>query len=86
MFQFILSFLYKVATGQMNEVDDVREDEVIDKISMKHDKNGITQQNGTTHDHGIHDKNGSIQENGIPTKNGVKNGNGLRNGIANKVL
>ena len=52
----------------MNEVDDVREDEVIDKISMKHDKNGITQQNGTTHDYAIHDKNGNLQENGIPTK------------------
>ena len=34
-FQFILNLLYKVATGQMREVDDVREDEVNQKVAAR---------------------------------------------------
>ncbi|XP_013411633.1 ceramide synthase 1 [Lingula anatina] len=34
-FMFIVNFLYKVATGQMNEVDDVREEEVEEQVMQK---------------------------------------------------
>ena len=34
-FQFILNFLYKVATGQMKEVDDLREEEVLEKLKAE---------------------------------------------------
>ena len=35
LFQFIVSFLVKVATGQMSEVDDIREDEVVESVERK---------------------------------------------------
>ena len=44
-FQFILNFLYKVATGQMKEVDDLREEEVTQKL-VKANKQ---KQNAHTH-------------------------------------
>lgn len=33
--QFIVYFLVKVATGQMDEVDDIREDEVVQNLEAK---------------------------------------------------
>ena len=38
VFQFILNFLYKVLSGQLKEMEDTREDEVIEKL--KHTANG----------------------------------------------
>ena len=46
MLQFIMNFVYKVLSGQMNEVEDTREDEVIDKI--KSHSNGGKAVNGNT--------------------------------------
>ena len=34
-FQFILNFVYKVVTGQIKEVEDTREEEVIEKMKRK---------------------------------------------------
>lgn len=40
-FMFILNLMYKVATGQMKEVDDVRESDVMEQLDQtKHMKNG----------------------------------------------
>ena len=35
IWQFILNFLVKVATGQMKEVDDIREDEVLEELKIR---------------------------------------------------
>ncbi len=35
VFQFIIIFLWRVATGQMTEVDDIREEEVEQKVEQK---------------------------------------------------
>ena len=39
--QFVLKLVYKVATGEMREVDDVREDEVVERFSGSQSKVNI---------------------------------------------